>query len=134
MCSKRVMFSMLSLCFLLAFSPLSAQSSPSPDGMTDAEIIAELMSNLEKREASIKEQEAQLKSDREALTKDREALTREQKIFEDRKALQAETERYWKNYKKDRLRDRLIDFGVGFAAGFATGNYTGFKLGVKIDY
>ena len=125
---------MLSLCFLLAFSPLSAQSSPSPDGMTDAEIVAELMSNLEKREASIKEQEAQLKSDREALTKDREALTREQKIFEDRKALQAETETYWKNYKNDSARSRIVAFAGGVAVGFVLGGYSGFRLGVTIQY
>jgi hypothetical protein len=125
MCSKKY-GALLALCFL-ASSLLLAQSSPSPAGMTDAEIVAELMSNLEKREASIAKQEAQLKLDRQLLENERA-------IFESRKQLQTETELYWKNYKKETLKSKVLAFLGGFAAGFSVGNYTGFKLGASIDY
>ena len=125
MCSKRF-GALFALCFL-ASSLLLAQSSPSPAGMTDAEIVAELMSNLEKRETLIAKQEAQLKLDRQLLENERA-------IFESRKQLQTETENYWKSYKKETLKSKVLAFLGGFAAGFSVGNYTGFRLGVSIDY
>ena len=132
---------MLSLCFLLAFSPLSAQSSPSPDGMTDAEIIAELMSNLEKREALIVEKEKSIETRQDRLTKREDALTQRETNLKERESilmqrsmLQAETETYWKNYKNDSARSRIVAFAGGVAVGFVLGGYSGFRLGVTIQY
>jgi len=164
MCVKKLLFLLLLFlfCSLLAFSQggnsspqgvalsaLLAQSSPvAPSSMTDAQIIAELTANLNKREASIKLQETALASDREALTRDQavlksdralltndqEALKTDKAILESRKQLLTETETYWKSYKSDTLKDKLIAAGLGFAGGFVLGGYSGFHLGVTVHY
>lgn len=105
--------------------PPSVSSSVKPSQMTDAEIIAELMSNLEKREAI-------LKQDKETLEREKKILQDDKNLFEKRKQLLTETENYWKNYKADTLKDKIIAGAVGFALGFAGGNYTGFKIGVSL--
>lgn len=119
MCGKRLLSL---LVFLVLFSPLFSQS---PAEMTDAEIIAELMSNLEKRETLIKEKEARL-NEREQTLIEKEA------ILEQRKQLSTETANFWKNYKKDTLESKIIIGSLSFLGGFLAGNYTGFTLGVSV--
>jgi len=102
--------------------------------MTDAQIIAELMSNLEKRETSITEQEAQLKLDKASLEREKSLLAQDKTIFESRKLLQTETETYWKNSKSDSLKTDLAIGAISFLAGFGLGNFTGFKLGITVQY
>jgi uncharacterized protein (DUF3084 family) len=109
--------------------------------MTEAQIIAELMANLKKREASIIEKESLIQTrenrltERETDLQTREAnLTERNSILESRKLLLTETETYWKNYKRDTLKDKIILTGIGFVAGFAAGGYSGFRLGVTLKY
>ena len=122
------------VCLVLGLSVCYSQSLPLPSEMTDAQIIAELMSNLEKRETSITEQEAQLKLDKASLEREKSLLAQDKTIFESRKLLQTETETYWKNSKSDSLKTDLAIGAISFLAGFGLGNFTGFKLGITVQY
>lgn len=99
--------------------------------MTDAEIIAELMTNLNAREASILEREKSIETKEARLTeRETDLTTREANLTERnnlltlRKELLDETATYWKNYKSDTLRDKLAIGGLSFVLGFASGAVT----------
>ena len=112
--------------------PLSP-SSPAKDPalMTDAEIIAELMDNLNAREKSIIEREKSIETREARLTaRESDLTTREANLTERnnlltlRKEILDETATYWKNYKSDTLQDKLAIGGVSFVLGFVSGAVT----------
>lgn len=127
-----------SLLLLVALFCLSAgycwAESPAVETMTDAEIIAELMSNLEVRENLIIEKEKSLDQRELNLTEREDLLIEREAILNLRKNLLSEIETSWKNSERDVLIDRLIWFGIGSAAGFIGGGYSGFKLGLTVSY
>jgi hypothetical protein len=89
--------------------------------MTDAEIIAELMESLKRREARIIERESLIAA-RESLLKERESLLIERdNLLTMRSEILAETERYWKNYKSDTLRDKIFIGAASLAGGLLAG-------------
>lgn len=97
---------------------LEQYSQDDPATMTDAEIIAELMESLKRREARIIERES-LIAERESLLKEREALlTERDNLLTMRSEILAETESYWKNYKSDALKDKIVLFILGLGAGY----------------
>lgn len=141
MCAKKSFFLLfLFLLFSLsAFSQdgntpalgeeFSVSSGPSlqedPAEMTDAEIIAELMDNLKKRETSIIEKEQSISTREARLTARESDWTEREKNLEERNNLLTlreqvlvETENYWKNYKKDTLKDKILIGVISFAGGY----------------
>jgi hypothetical protein len=95
-------------------SELSAPQSPekkSASQMTDAEIVAELMTALTKREARIVERENE-------LAKKEANWTERNNLLNLRKSILDESENYWKNYKSDTLKDKLLIAVVSFAGGY----------------
>ena len=97
--------------------------------MTDAEIVAELMSNLTEREKRIVEKE-NFNATREARLNERESelQTREANYQERnnlltlRKQILDETENYWKNYKIDTLKNEVLIAIVSGVVGYAAGS------------
>ena len=119
----------------------SVQASQDPAKMTDAQIIKELMENLNKREASIAERESLTARKESRLTeRENDLILREANyqeklsLLETRKQLLIETESYWKSYKSETFKDKAIAFGIGFAGGVVFGGYSGFKIGVATHY
>ena len=109
-------------------SGLLEQSSPEdPSTMTDAQIIAELMDNLKKREISIAEREQSI-STKEARLIEREKdwtqrntiLIEKNNLLEMRREILDETANYWKNYKKDTLKDKVFIGVLSFLGGYVT--------------
>ena len=104
------------------------QSSPEdPSIMTDAQIIAELMDNLKKREISIAEREQSISTKEARLTeREKDLMTREaifierNNLLEMRREILDETANYWKNYKKDTLKDKIFIGVLSFLGGYVT--------------
>ena len=139
MCESKQRFVFLSLLFLsLSLSVFSLDGSsqasevessePSlqyvpanPSEMTDAEIIAELMASLERREKSIEQREASILTRKTDLTARERSLTERNGLLDLRSRILSESENYWKNYKKDALKNEIIigasSFGVGLIVG-----------------
>ena len=139
MCESKQRFVFLSLLFLSfslsAFSldgssqaSVAESSEPSlqyvpenPSEMTDAEIIAELMASLERREKSIEQRETSILTRETDLTARERSLTERNGLLDLRSQILSESENYWKNYKSDTLKNEIIigasAFGVGLIVG-----------------
>ena len=135
---QRLLFSsLLFLSFSLsAFSldgssqALDAESSEqslqsvqvNPSEMTEAEIIAELMASLERREKSIEQRESLIMKRESDLTAKEKALTERNGLLDLRSQILSESENCLRNYRKDILKNEMLigasSFGFGLIVGF----------------
>ena len=109
------------LVLLLVLLPPLVFGLP-PAEMTEAEIIAELMDNLEKRESLIESQELELTERETRLTERKSLLEQRENTLNARQKLWTETEAYWKNYSDGMRRESRFNLIRGFAWGVFIGS------------
>ncbi len=112
--------------------------------MTDAEIIAELMTNLESREILANERELILNEREQSLNQRELKLNLKEDSIINRENLQSEKEKsstvietYWQNLKDDKRSDYWTGFLhgslTGIPLGFISGGYVGIKIGITLE-
>jgi len=107
-------------CILLSLLWVPIYST-APEEMTDAEIVAELIENLEKREAILTEREADLNRREELLQQKEQLLSERESALTQRLTWQSEIENYWKNYKSESEKQIRGSFLRGLFYGATAG-------------
>ncbi len=131
---------LLLLLFALSLQPLFSES-PSVEEMTEAEILSELIENLNNREMALNEREANSKIKennldlRESfLNLTENYLNGRETDLDEREKSWTEINNYWKSYGEEMRKKAQTEFWKGFAVGSAAGGIGGFSLGFKIKY
>ncbi len=121
----------LLLALLLSPSPIFSDELD-PGEMSNAEIIAELMRNLDVREQSLNKRELAL-NERDLILdqRERQLTSRESNLNLIEKSLDV-TESYWRSFKGDLKTEFWRGILWGSLGGFLAGNVTGITLGIKL--
>ncbi len=123
----------LLLALFLSPSPIFS-GELDPGEMSDAEIIAELMTNLEIREQSLNVRESALNMRDLILDqRERQLTSRENSLNLIEKSLDV-TESYWKSLKGDLESEFRRGILWGSLGGFLAGSVTGITLGIKLRF
>lgn len=110
---------------LLILVPSFSQEKPVSE-MTDSEIIAQLMQNLENSEKLLKEKEAILTEKENSLKKREESLSQ-------REASLIIIESYWKSLKSDIQGEFWRGFFWGSITGFIGGGAVGLSFNIQLQ-
>lgn len=134
MCSKKLKHFLLALLLLLsAYCSLYSDPKPDPATMTEAQILAELKVNLEKRKAILDERETELTQREQRLTERETDFQKRQESWNEinnfsqslRKEIQQKNRsEYWRGF-----RDGAA---VGGSAGLFLGGYAGLRIGIRL--
>jgi len=140
---KLNLFFLASVLLFLVSSYSFSDDLPDPENMTDSEILAELMNNLESREILANERELILNEREKNLEKREQGLDQKETSIKNREDLQNKKDEsstainfYWQSLKNDKKNDYwtgfLHGFATGGAIGFVGGGFTGFKIAITI--
>ena len=127
---------LLLLLFVVLLQPLFSDL-PSPEGMTETEIITELSENLNLREKALNERELNLDSKENSLNQREIFLNQTETFLNSRETYLKQREKswieinnYWKSYAAEMREKAKSEFWKGFLLGSGTGFFIGETSGI----